>query len=304
VIVTGAAGLVGQNLVLMLKERGYADIVAIDQHARNLEVLRGLVPEAKTVVADMAQPGPWEELFDPGTLVFVLHAHITGKHPGAVRARQHRGHAAHAGGDPRRGAKYLVHVSSSVVISVADDDYTAPSGARRRWCGLGPAALRAAAHAHVRLVRSQAPRLALALHGADPVVPDPGDGRFMRQPLYIRDFCRALVWAGENTPAAGLRRGRRHAHRLRGHHPAHQEGEGPADLDRAHSRWASSRRCCALRALQPQAAVHRRPARALAAGDDFKGVDTEARSASARRPSRTRCARATAIPRYSHVLVT
>jgi nucleoside-diphosphate-sugar epimerase len=34
-----------------------------------------------------------------------------------------------------------------------------------------------------------------------PVFPIPGNGRYMRQPLYERDFCRAIVWCVEQRPA-------------------------------------------------------------------------------------------------------
>jgi nucleoside-diphosphate-sugar epimerase len=34
-----------------------------------------------------------------------------------------------------------------------------------------------------------------------PVFPIPGHGRYMRQPLYERDFCRAIMWCVENRPA-------------------------------------------------------------------------------------------------------
>jgi nucleoside-diphosphate-sugar epimerase len=33
-----------------------------------------------------------------------------------------------------------------------------------------------------------------------PVFPIPGHGRYMRQPLYERDFCRAILWCIENRP--------------------------------------------------------------------------------------------------------
>lgn len=34
-----------------------------------------------------------------------------------------------------------------------------------------------------------------------PVFPIPGDGRFLRQPLYVVDFCRVLIWCAEHAPA-------------------------------------------------------------------------------------------------------
>ena len=43
VVVTGAAGLVGQNLVPRLKARGFTDIVGIDKHAANSAIFRSCI---------------------------------------------------------------------------------------------------------------------------------------------------------------------------------------------------------------------------------------------------------------------
>jgi len=45
IVLTGAAGLVGQNLIVELKAQGYNNLVAIDKHASNLSILRELHPE-------------------------------------------------------------------------------------------------------------------------------------------------------------------------------------------------------------------------------------------------------------------
>jgi nucleoside-diphosphate-sugar epimerase len=37
-----------------------------------------------------------------------------------------------------------------------------------------------------------------------PVFPIPGDGRFMRQPLYNRDFCRVILWCLKHKPAGSV----------------------------------------------------------------------------------------------------
>jgi nucleoside-diphosphate-sugar epimerase len=37
-----------------------------------------------------------------------------------------------------------------------------------------------------------------------PVFPVPGHGRYMRQPLYERDFCRAVLWCMENRPVGKI----------------------------------------------------------------------------------------------------
>ena len=39
IILTGGAGLVGQNLVLELKNNGYSNIVVVDKNSENLKIL-------------------------------------------------------------------------------------------------------------------------------------------------------------------------------------------------------------------------------------------------------------------------
>ena len=305
VIVTGAAGLVGQNLVLMLAERGYADIVAIDKHARNLEILRSLVPAVKTVVADLAEPGPWQELFDAQALVFVLHAHITGKYPQEFLRNNIEATRRMLEAIGRRGARYLVHVSSSVVLSAADDDYTRTKKAQEemiRDSGLPHCVLRPTLMfgwfdpKHLGwLSRFMA---------STPVFPIPGDGRFMRQPLYIRDFCRALVWAGENMPAGTV-----------------YDVVGATRIDyvdiirlikkvKGLNTWivhipqglfAALLRLYGLFSRKPPFTADQ--LEALSAGDDFKGVDTEAAFGFRQTPFEEAVRESYCDPRYSHVLV-
>jgi len=57
IVVTGAAGLVGQNLLVELKSRGYTRLFAIDKHEHNLEILRRLNPDVDAMHADLAEPG-------------------------------------------------------------------------------------------------------------------------------------------------------------------------------------------------------------------------------------------------------
>ena len=45
IVITGAAGLVGQNLLLLLREKGYRNMVAIDRHAENLAIAVKLNPD-------------------------------------------------------------------------------------------------------------------------------------------------------------------------------------------------------------------------------------------------------------------
>ena len=124
IVLTGAAGLVGQNLIVELKAQGYSNLVAIDKHEYNLAILRRLHPCVDAVLADLAEAGAWEQTFAGAACVVQLHAQITGKHP-ELFVRNNLDATRRVLDAARRArVPYLVHVSSSVVNSVANDDYT------------------------------------------------------------------------------------------------------------------------------------------------------------------------------------
>jgi nucleoside-diphosphate-sugar epimerase len=121
IAITGAAGLVAQNLILRLKARGGYEIVGIDKHAANAHILRELHPDIQVVVADLAEPGEWQASLDGVEAVVVAHAQIGGLqeeefHRNNVAATERLLEAIAA-----RGGCRLVHISSSVVNSAAVD---------------------------------------------------------------------------------------------------------------------------------------------------------------------------------------
>jgi nucleoside-diphosphate-sugar epimerase len=200
-VLVGAAGLVGQNLVLLLRESGYTNLVAIDKQEANLRLLADLNPSVRTVKADLACPGAWEAEFEGAQTAVVLHAQITGKTSepfirNNLTASDHVFKAI-----ARARVPFTVHISSSVVNSVADDDYTRTKKAQEKMfvdSGLPGCVLRP-----TLMYGWFDPKhfgwLARFMEKA-PVFPIPGHGRYMRQPLYERDFCRAILWCVENRP--------------------------------------------------------------------------------------------------------
>jgi uncharacterized protein YbjT (DUF2867 family) len=201
IVITGAAGLVGQNLVLMLREHGYSNVVAIDKHAANLALLAHLNPGVRTVLADLAEPGHWAAEFQDTATAVVLHAQITGKTAepflrNNVQASEHV-FAAIA----KHAVPFTVHVSSSVVNSVADDDYTRTKRTQEKLyidsglpgCMLRPTLM------YGWFDPKHFGWLAQFMQKV-PVFPIPGHGRYMRQPLYERDFCRVILWCVTHRP--------------------------------------------------------------------------------------------------------
>lgn len=205
IVVTGAAGLVGQNLVVELKRQGYTQLVAIDKHAHNLQILAGLHPEVRTVLADLAEPGAWQDEFEGAGCIAQLHAQITGKHTEIFTRNNIDATRLVLDAARRHGVPWLVHISSSVVNSVANDDYTNTKKAQERLVvesGIRHCVLRPTLMfgwfdpKHLGwLSRFMA---------KTPVFPIPGDGRFMRQPLYERDFCRCIATCIEREPEGAI----------------------------------------------------------------------------------------------------
>ena len=78
IILPGGAGLVGQNLVVRLKERGYTNLVVLDKHRANLAVLQQLHPDIVIEYADLAESGNWQRHFTQAHAVVMLQAQIGG----------------------------------------------------------------------------------------------------------------------------------------------------------------------------------------------------------------------------------
>ena len=305
IVLTGAAGLVGQNLAVELRAQGFTQLVAIDKHARNLAVLRELNPGVETIEADLAEPGAWSAAFAGAAAVVQLHAQITGKRPESfvrnnVVATGHVLDAMRAHRVP-----YLVHVSSSVVNSVADDDYTNTKKAQERLVlesGLRHCILRP-----TLMFGWFDPKhlgwLARFMEKT-PVFPIPGDGRFMRQPLYERDFCRCLVVALERQPDGEV------------YDVVGDTRIDYVDIIRTIRRVKGLRtpivhipRAMFAALLRVYAVFSRKPPftadqlEALTAGDEFIGVDTRAAFGVEQTPFEAAVRESYCDPRYSHVVL-
>jgi len=189
IVVTGAAGLVGQNLLPLLKQRSNAEIVALDKHPTNTATLRRLHPELRVVEADLAEAGSWQDELEGCTHLVIGHAQIGGLYPeefvrNNIQATERLLEAA-----LRYGVPYAVSISSSVVNSMAVDDYTETKKAQEALTaasGIKQVVLRPTLmfgwfdRKHVGWLARFMQRT--------PVFPIPGDGRYLRQPLYAGDF--------------------------------------------------------------------------------------------------------------------
>ncbi len=189
IVITGAAGLVGQNLIAGIADRGDLQIVAIDKHPSNTAVLAKLHPGIEVIEADLAQPGAWTAAFKGADAVIQLHAQIGGLDAEEFEANNVRATRLVLDAMKAEGVPYLVHVSSSVVNSKAVDFYTESKKAQEKLVvesGIAHAILRPTLM-YGWFDRKHLGWLARFMKKA-PVFPIPGSGKYMRQPLYGGDF--------------------------------------------------------------------------------------------------------------------
>ena len=78
IILPGGAGLVGQNLVARLLLKGYTDIIVLDKHKANIEVLKRVQPSITVEFADLSELGDWQRHFEGADTVVMLQAQIGG----------------------------------------------------------------------------------------------------------------------------------------------------------------------------------------------------------------------------------
>lgn len=201
IIIPGAAGLVGQNLIVQLKDKGYNNIVALDKHKANTEVLRELHPDIKIIETDLAETGDWEKEFENADVVLMLQAQI-----GAPTIEPFIRNNVTSTKNilevmKKYNIPYLVHISSSVVNSKANDFYTNTKKEQEQLviesgitqCILRPTLM------FGWFDRKHLGWLSRFMQKV-PFFPIPGHGRYMRQPLYEKDFCNIIINAMEKQP--------------------------------------------------------------------------------------------------------
>lgn len=194
VVITGAAGLVGQNLVPRLKSRGFTDIVGIDKHHANCVIFRRLHPDVRLIEANLAEDDGWQDALSGADALISSHAQIGGLDPEAFIANNVTATKRLIEAAKRAHVPYLVQISSSVVNSTAVDDYTESKKAQEKIAvesGIPCVVLRPTLmfgwfdRKHLGWLARFMARM--------PAFPVPGDGRYLRQPLYAGDFCDIIV---------------------------------------------------------------------------------------------------------------
>ena len=201
IILPGGAGLVGQNLVVQLKESGDSEIVVIDNHLANVKIMKELHPEVEIIEGDLAVLGEWQHSLKDADIVVMLQAQIGSKNIQDFRLNNIDSTNNILDTMRSFNVPYLVHISSSVVESVADDYYTNTKKEQEQCVvnsGIDSVILRPTLmfgwfdRKHLGWLSNFMKKV--------PVFPIPGNGRYMRQPLYVKDFCDIILSCIDKKP--------------------------------------------------------------------------------------------------------
>lgn len=198
-VVCGAAGFVGQNLIPLLKKK--FKIIAIDKHFHNLNLLKTLNPEVETVYSDLAEKTKWTSTFKDADCVVQLSAEIA-SHDREPFIRNNV-IATKNILDVMKKYKisYLVHVSSAAVNSIRRDYYSETKEEAEslvRKSGVKNAMLRPSMM--YGCFDNKNVGWLMSFMKKSPLFPIPGTGNYPRQPVFVMDFCNIIEKLVEKRP--------------------------------------------------------------------------------------------------------
>ncbi|MDE1997055.1 MAG: NAD-dependent epimerase/dehydratase family protein [Rhizobiaceae bacterium] len=195
IVITGAAGLAGQNLIARLKTKPDLKIVGIDKHPTNTALLRRMHREIEVIEADLAMPGAWSNALAGADALVLNQAQIGGLVEQEFIDNNVIATKSIVAAMRKHNTPYFVHISSSVVNSKADDFYTRSKTEQEKFIDtvtdIPHVVLRPTLmfgwfdRKHLGWLRRFMDRTA--------IFPIPGDGKFIRQPLYVGDFAAIIA---------------------------------------------------------------------------------------------------------------
>lgn len=193
IVITGAGGLVGLNLLTLLQEQ-HVSIIAIDKNQKRVDLIKRLFPQVQAECIDLAQDeSSWEKLFVTAEIIIDLHAQIQDLDPQPYWDNNVYSVEKVVNVAKKYACKHFIHTSSSVVISVSDDLYVETKAAGEKIVvnsGLPITVFRPPLmygcfdYKHLGFLTSLMEKL--------PVLPFPGHGRYIRQPLYVLNLCQII----------------------------------------------------------------------------------------------------------------
>jgi nucleoside-diphosphate-sugar epimerase len=194
IVITGGAGFLGRHVTKLLNDRGFFNIEIIDKSDLNILIFKNEFNQIPVTKSDLSIPGEWSLKFKHANLVITLHAQISGNNEENFIKNNITSMALVLAEIKKRKIKKIIHVSSSSVNSCVRDFYSETKSMQEMLVvnsGLDYIILRPT----LMFGKNDIKHLGWIVKFMEKFVifPVPGNGKFIRQPLYVDDFCGVIL---------------------------------------------------------------------------------------------------------------
>lgn len=205
ILLLGGAGLVGQNLAARLLARGYTNVNVLDKHIANLSILKKVQPNTNCIYADLSKEGDWQKHFNNSSVAIMLQAQIGGNNYEDFISNNIVSTKLILECIEKHKVSRVIHISSSVVKSSSDDFYTNSKKEQEKLV------IQSGIPCHIlrpTLMFGWFDRKHLGwlsrFMKKFPIFPIPGNGKYVRQPLYVGDFCNLIIKCIDSDIDSGI----------------------------------------------------------------------------------------------------
>ncbi|MBT4835361.1 NAD(P)-dependent oxidoreductase [Candidatus Woesearchaeota archaeon] len=199
IVICGGAGFVGHNLVPFLKNE--YELVVIDKHKNNLELLKKIHPKIKIVYSDLSKKTKWEETFENADTIIQLNAQISATDYMPFKNNNITATKNIIDAMKKFNVKYIIHTSSAAVISIRLDNY-----AKSKKEGEEIVTKSGINYVSLRPSMMYGPfdnknvGWLIKFMKFSPIFPIPGNGKHPRQPVYVEDYAKIIKKLIEKKP--------------------------------------------------------------------------------------------------------
>ena len=197
IFIPGGAGLVGLNLIYLLtKNHPEWEILVVDKKKSSVNIGKNLFKRVNFLCEDLSyfKNSKWSEMISNFDVCIMLQAEIGNKDTSQFERNNVITTENILEVINKSNINRLIHVSSSVINSVSNDFYTKTKLKQeelvKKYWGKSLIILRPTLmfgwfdRKHLGWLQKFMKR--------SPFFPIPGKGRFIRQPLFVRDFCQII----------------------------------------------------------------------------------------------------------------
>ena len=197
IFIPGGAGLVGINLIAAIKERcPNWELVVVDKKYQSIKIAEELFPNVKFICEDLTKDTKQQWILEikKCDVCIMLQAEIGSKNSNLFELNNVISTKIILKQLKNAGIKRVIHVSSSVVNSSSDDLYTQT---KRKQEFLVEESFPKCVILRPTLMFGWFDRKHLGWLANFmiklPLFPIPGKGDFVRQPLFVSDFCSIII---------------------------------------------------------------------------------------------------------------